>query len=697
MTALSTPSVYRADTRLLVQATGSSISGLSPFETLPIQWLFFETQQDLLTSRAIAEDVVRRLRLHEPSVQSPATTPVPPPGILREKLNSVREFLGSWRRFVPDEFKTPPAPPPSDADRMASAVERVRGGVIVEGGRQSEVVVVGYQSTDPVEAALIVNTLAQAYIDFGLRSRRTNAEQTGGWLQGRLGELRSKLAASEDALRDYQSREGLADSVNRDAVIRARIDSLTKAQINAATARSQAQARYRELKAARDGLGRNSGSDGTLLPLLDNALVAEIGSKKLRLESRVSELSDRYGEKHPKMIAARAELAELTRTLSVQVNKALSAIRNEAEVAKAQEERLGVLIKESEKAVRDASGKAFRLSQLEREVESNRKLYETFLDRFKQADIAEENELSNIRIIDPARPPAAPFKPNRQRIVLLSALGGVLLGIALALLRDHLDGTLKDRDEVEQLLALPVLGVVPLLRGRAARNAERYLEVEPRSQFGEAINDVRTGIMLSDVDHPPKVILITSATADEGKTALAANLAASLARRGTTLLVEADLRRGDSARIFGLEKSVGLADYCSGDCSLEEVVVVPPGQTGLHLLAKGCPVPNPLEVLSSQRFKDALQKLRQEFEHIVIDCPPLLPVSDSIVLAREADSVVFVVRAGKTTADMAVDALKRIHSARVEPIGVVLQHCDVKRSRSYAYGYGSYYQYGNGG
>jgi capsular exopolysaccharide synthesis family protein len=294
-----------------------------------------------------------------------------------------------------------------------------------------------------------------------------------------------------------------------------------------------------------------------------------------------------------------------------------------------------------------------------------------------------------------------PFKPDKGTIIMLSVSLGLFVGVLLAFLRRHLDRTFNGVEDVEARLALPVLGSLHRLVRRRGQRAwpERWVLAEPRSTFAESINDIRTALLFSRVDDPPKVLLVTSAVAGEGKTTLASNLALALCKRGRTLLVDGDLRRGRVEQIYDAHDRPGLTDLISGGATWDDVVVPDGEADGLFMVTAGTKPPNPLEIISSKRFAHGLAELRERYEHVVIDGSPVLPVSDSVVLGHLVDGVLMVIQAGKTTHDMAQEAARRLESANVVPIGVVLQQVDLRRARRYGYRYagygGGYYAYGS--
>jgi capsular exopolysaccharide synthesis family protein len=693
LNALSATSIYQAHARLWIKYNQPNISSVQNFEAAPLHWLFFQTQSDIIKSHAVGERVVAKLGLAEPDPQAAAKGEI---GRRASADDVMNRFIAEVKSWLPDEMR-PPRPKPLDArERHAAFVNGIVSGVSVTGGTESEVLVVSYASADPRNAADMANAFAETYIEYGLESRTANVQQATSWLGGRIEELRRKAIQSEDTLRHFQAREGMVDTAKREQIISAKLGTLSAELIKAQSRRSEAQARYAQLKAVLDG---DSNYD-SIASEIDSVIVLEAHREKVQREQRVVELSERYGHKHPKMISAQAERQEADRRLKAEIAKAVDGVRKELELATAQERQFRVRIDEQQLEMQKVSGKAFEMEQLEREVEANRRLYETFLSRFKEADVADEYDVPSARIIDRAMVPSTPFKPNRKRMVLISIFIGIAIGTLIAFLREHLSNTFKTKEDVEERLKLPVIGVLPRLKSSLVGKGqvERHILTDPRSPFAEVINDIRTAILFSHIDTPSKVILITSAVPGEGKTTLVSNLALAFSRRGRTLLIDADLRKGRLQEIAGMQDHPGLTNMLSGGCTPKEAIVSDPEAENLFVLTTGTVPPNPLEILSSKRFSDDLVKLRENFDYIVIDGTPLLPVSDSIVLARQVDATILAVKSDDTTSDVTLDALKRLRAARVEPIGVVMQQVDIRKLRSYGRryvsAYSGYYGYG---
>lgn len=645
-----------------------------------MMWLFYETQYEILRSRTIAEEVIDRLQLAEDPNFAPQRQTAP-------EASAEPWFGIDWRDWIPERWREAQGGADDNNQRRAELVEQLQRNLVISGGKRSKIIQLSFDARDPALAARVANAVAAAYINFNTHARRSEAQENTAFLDNQLEELRARMEESEKKLQDYRRREGLLDSASADKLVASRLAGLTSELVRAQSQRSEAEIRYEQVK----GIGAKRGNYESLGPVLQNALVLTLKEEYARLGRRVSELSERYGPKHPKMIAAESDLKEARRRLDQEIDKVVDSVRKEHEVAAAQERRIGQLVEKHKAEIRGLRGKEFQLSNLEREVENSRRVYETFLAQLQETDVKGDYDVSNIRVVDPATPPVGPVKPRKARIIAASLVFGVFLGIGLAFLRERLDDSFHTGEEVEERLQLPLLGILPLnRRARRRRTAERLVRDERHSPFAEAVNHIRTAILFAGLEDVPQVVLVTSATSGEGKSTLVANLSTSFAQIGTTLLVEADLRKPRLSQLWGLEGRAGLTELLAGKCSQEDAIVRDPDEKNLFLLPAGFRVANPLEYLSSNRFRELLVELRSEYRYIVIDATPLLPVSDSIVLGHLADANVLLVRAEHTGRRMVQDALRRLRQAHIRPLGVVLAQADLKRMAYYG---GHYYHY----
>jgi len=396
---------------------------------------------------------------------------------------------------------------------------------------------------------------------------------------------------------------------------------------------------------------------------ITTAELQSLNSEYVSARARLDELAKRYGARHPKITEAQAEVAAAKRRLD-----------------------------RKSKTIADTREKQVELARLERDVKVNQELYETFLSKFKEADLSSSgSQVASARIVDKALPSSGPIYPQKQRIILMWTFGGLFLGVMLAFLREQLDTTFKSARVVEEKLGLPLFGVIQAL-GKDVETVERHYLTNTRSVFSESINHIRTGVMYSNVDHPPKVMVITSSVQSEGKTTLASNLALSYAQLGTTLLVDADLRRPRIKHIIETDTKFGLVDYVAGVVQLDECIRRDQQEDNLYVLNAGTTPPNPLELLASDRFKKIIEDLRSRFSYIIVDTAPVLPASDAVVLGQSCDALLMVIQSDKTTHHMARDAIKRLNASNVNVEGLILTQATIKKGNPYQHG--GYYGYG---
>ena len=695
--AISATPIYKSQAVLLADPIQPNVDSQSQYVNTALVYLFYETQYEIIKSRSVAEKAVDKLNLvakYRAKQEQQASTQPEQPENLFQRLKAWKAELGNWKQWLPaDLAPEEEASEPSDRELRQMLAGQIQGNLTVKGGKQSEIINISYQSPDPREAAEIANAVADAYMEFSLDARLKGAKKTATWLNEQLAELRRKLRESESALEAYQKAHGLVDSSQQAQIASTRLSTLNAELIKAQTQRSEAEILYNQVKS----LKGKRGDYASLGPVLNSPSVRTLVQEESKLARRMKELSQRYGEKHPKMIAARADLQEAQRALQREVNKVVDNIAKKYRMARAQEQKIQRLIRKQQQEISELKGANFELARLEREVENNRRIYETFLARFQEADVSEKYDATNVRIIDPATVPQSPYKPKKSRVIMISLVLGLFLGVLIAFLREALDNTFKTTDTIEEKLGIPALGLVPLVKRRGRVNPESQFLADPRSQFSENINNIRTGLLFSNVDHPPQVILVTSASGSEGKSTLAANLAASLGQLDRTLLLEADLRKPSLSNTLKLPRKPGLTDLVANrtDMANFKVPMVGNDKGSFYAIPCGTLPPNPLELLSSEHFRVLLRRLRGQFRYIVIDAPPILAVSDAAVLGQEADSVILAIKAESTTIKAAREAIARLQKAHVSITGAVLTLAEPKRMAYYGghYYHSSYYGY----
>ena len=393
------------------------------------------------------------------------------------------------------------------------------------------------------------------------------------------------------------------------------------------------------------------------------------------------------------MIAAESDLKTAKENLRRQIASVAQSVTREFEVAKANEAATERNFNAARGDIQNINRKEFQLATLEREVATSRQFYDMFVQRFKETNISGEMQSAIARVVDPALAGSA-YGPDRQRIVVIAVVLALLLGAGLALLIERLNNTLKTSHDVESKLGVPVLGVLQIAKVKRGQQLERMFLEDPQSSFSESIRTIRSGVMLSSLDSPKKVVVITSSIPEEGKTTVAINLAFALGQVKKTLLIDADMRRPRIGKVLGGKSNaslLGLSQLVSGEAPLEKCIY-PVNETNLHVLPAGRVPPNPLELLSSHRFAEVIDQLGKIFDVILIDSPPTQLVSDALVLSNIATEVVYVVKADDTPYPLARVGIKRLRRVNAPIVGVVLNQLDVEKADRY---YGEYSGYGS--
>jgi capsular exopolysaccharide synthesis family protein len=684
----SLPTIYRSTARLLIESDKPNVISIEEIYNINIKSKdYFETQLEILKSRALAKKVVQTLNL--------TTHPEFDPVAKRQKAS---KFSIAWRRWLPSSWLPPEKPekPPSAEATLEAIVGTFRGHLSISPVRNTQIVEISFEAQDAKLAAEVPNTVADSYIEADLDARLQMTKKASALLNERITELRQNLGKSERALQDYLEKNNLVDVSG--------IKSMTIREIEETSSNLvQAQRKLMEISNIYGQIKSLPGKSPAMLEsipvILSNPTVQEQKAQELATELKVSELSERYGNKHPAMLAVQSELKMAKSNTLIQIKKVVDSIKKEYQIAEANVIALKQVLQESEKRLQEIGHKEHQLKLLEREISINRQLYDMFLTRFKETDVSQDVQaLESIvgRVIDYAIVSSVPYKPQKKRIVIISLVLGFLFTTMLAFLLEYLDNTLESGDDVEQKLKVPFLGLLPKIKIKRKDifKPELMFLHDQKSAFAEAVRTTRTGIMLSGTDGVHQIFVVTSSLAGEGKTTVSINQACALAQMTKTLLIDADLRRPSIAKVFSLDnKTVGLAELVTKTASFSECIHSV-GEGGLDIIPSGVIPLNHLELISSQRFRDILRELNEHYENIVIDSAPLHVVSDGLVLSRYANGTIYVVKADSTPHTIVASDLKRLRQTNTPLLGVVLNHLDLKKvSRYYKdrYDYKSYY------
>lgn len=665
--------VYRSTALLLIENTKSKALTLS--DLYDIQGSAgqesFNSQVQILNSRPIAEMVIKKLELSK----NPDFNPSEQPG-----------WFTSEPEGTPAEIET---------QLFEDLLRKFSKDLTIEPVLKSQIVKISFDSTDKVLAAQVANAVAEAYIENDLEARSQMTQRANIWLTQRMQGLRKNLEESERVLQQYREQENIIDS--KGVVLSGSAKQLEEISTNLIAARqrmAEAESAYNQVK---DHRGQPIGTMESVPAVLKNAAVQKMKEAESVAARKLNELQSRYTAAHPKVIAAESEYRSAREAVKREVETVVNGITKDYELAKANvaaNSRALVQIKED---IQNLTRKEFKLSVLLREAESNKQLYDLFVNRAKETDVASNLQSTAGRIVDPAVVVSIPLKPKKLQVIGIALLLGLLAGVALVFVLDYLDNTMHTIADVERRLGVDILGSVQILEqgsGKQADAARAFLE-DPNSPFAESVRTVRTAVLLSAIDEPHRVVMVTSTVPGEGKTTIATNLAFALGQMKKVLLIDGDIRRPSLAEaIGGMEGARGLVDYLADEAPLNDCIHKTECPN-VFVLSAGKRFNSPLELLSSHRFGETIEKVKEMFDVVIIDCPPLKPVSDSLVISGYANAVLYVVKADSTPHQLARAAIKRLLNIDAPLLGVVLNQLDYKKADRYGhYSYQYEYAYG---
>jgi len=655
---LSSTPIYKASTGVLIERVEPyNLTMMSPYYT-QYDPEFYETQYQLIKSTSVAKKVVTMLAL-ENTYES---------YFKGEKLSSTGEK--------------------SKADVLADVVS---GGISVSPVKNSKIVNISFMSSNPDFATIVANTVARAYIEEILDMRMSSSRYSIEWMTKKAEEEKAKLEKSEKALQEYMRANNIVTLQDKNALTPETLSEVNTQLTRAEAKRKELESLYNTAK----NIAVNP-RDAEMIPAVaSEPTIQSLRNQILKSEQSTEELSKKYGRKHPAMIKAEEELKVLHQKRDQEIRRVIGAIKNEYELARSNEANLRRMLSNTKAEALNLSEKFIQYGVLTREVETNRQLYDALIKRMKEQSVTEEIRTVNVWVVEKAEKPVSPVKPKKSLNILLGIIVGLFGGTGLAFFIDYLDNTIKSPDEVEARLGVPVLGIVPLLETKED-NIEDILLKDPQSIYAESYKTVRTAILLSSAIKPPKNIHITSMGPNEGKTATSVNLSLTVARSGySVLLVDSDLRKPRIHTIFRLNNLSGLSTYLAGATSDIETVVKRP-LTNLGIIPSGPIPPNPSELLGSNRMQELLRILNEKFDVIIWDSPPLMTVTDSLILSKILDATIIVTKAGKTTYELVDRGLKVMKGRRETDIesrvlGVVINCFDMNKSDQYYYQYYNYY------
>ncbi len=674
--------LFTASTKLLIDARQSNVvdveavlSGISTDSST------VDSQVEIIRSQALAFRVIDKLDL----MADPE---------FNERLRE-ESWLASLDplRLVSGLFPTSRDEEEQRVAERIAVVDAFLDRLSVVRASRTQVILVSFTSESGRKAAVIANEVADAYLVDQLEAKYEAARRATSWLDARLQDLRQQVQESEETAELFRAAHGLLDA-DGSTITEQQLKEINSQLLLARAELDGSRARLQRVKQL---VERGSGFD-SIAEVLSSDVIRDLRREQSDLIRKEAQLRARYGERHPNIVEVKDERRDLDRQIRSEVSRIIVGLENEVAVANTRVTSLERSLASTTETAGEREQDRVRLRELQREANSNRTLYESFLGRFKETRQQEDLQEADARIISQATLPVNKSSPNTGLYTMLALFSSLAMGVGAAFLREYLDDRFRTPREVEEHLRLPVLATVPLLDKKELNAAgagsmpHRFVRAKPLSAYSESLRELQAALALSDVDNPPKSIMFTSSLPNEGKTTTAISFATSLNRAGlNVVLVDADLRRPSVQRVLGVESSeFDMIDFLTHACALEDAIQSTPDDE-FHYLATTRQPANPADLLASEAMKDLLTQLKDRFDMVIVDSPPVLPVSDSKSLSPELDKVVFVVKWQDTPRNAAEQSVAKLRDFGADVAGAVFEMVDMEKQTRYGYGDSTYY------
>ncbi|NJO67441.1 MAG: polysaccharide biosynthesis tyrosine autokinase [Rhodospirillales bacterium] len=690
---LSIKPTYTAGTEVLIDTQETRIADIEDVltDSTPDDEALM-SEIEIIRSRSLAEKVVDDFQLTRDPEFNSALRPLTP---VQSAIKSVRSAITS---MLPEDLVASPDDMADEGtdERTAELNETVQAfldqltvGIV---GR-SRVISIRFSSEDPQKAAQLANAVADAYLLSQLDAKYEATRRANQWLSTKLDDLRQKVNESESAVEAYRQREGLLQSgAAGGTLISQQVTDLNSELIVARADRTAAEARLQQVRQA----VRSAGGAEAIADVLGSQVIIDLRNQETDVKRKIADFADQLGDRHPRMISARSELADVQDKIRQEVSKVIRKLEGEAAISRARESSLQNSLNQLQTRLARANTSTVQLRALEREAEANKTTLESFLGRFEE--LSAQSDLSahdiNARILSRATVPLIPSAPKKTLILAVVLVAATALAILLAFALENLDSGFRSGDQVEEATGVRTLGLIPVLSGYKKGGPEKYIVENPSSMFGEAVRSVYTSVLISYSRPAPRTVMITSSQPKEGKSTLAVCLARMCAISGKkTVLVEGDLRKPAVHKLTETTNSPGMVEYFRGEADLD-AILQKDSATGAYVIPAGKLVVDPVKVLSSPQVRQLFTALSQQFDLVVIDTPPLMAVADARLIAPDIDATVFVVRWGRTNREVVRLGLKTLLETGANLSGVVLSRVDAKRHAQYGFGDSGYYYKG---
>jgi succinoglycan biosynthesis transport protein ExoP len=683
--------LYKAQTSVLIEPRDSNVVNLEAvLSGLGGDAETIQSEIEVIKSRALISKLVDKLKLD----QNPEfNTRLKPKGLMATYLNP--------REYIPEEWmdvlrggrgKIVLSEDDLQAQQRVGVINAILGkklAVSIKG--RSRVISIEFTSETPKLAARAANTLANFYINAQLEAKFEATQHATQWLSDRVATLRETVKSSENAVEAFRKKSGLL-SGQTGTLTSQQVSELNTQMILAQSSRAEADARLRQVR----DLVNSAGGGETASQVLDSPLIQRLREQEAEVERKAADLSEEYGARHPKMINVLSEAQDIKKKIRQEVTKIIKGLENEVGVAKARENSLRKSLETLKGRLSKSNRAEVQLRSLEREATANRMLFENFLGRYKETSEQENRGIqrADARVISVADIPSRAAFPKKSLILTLAIIGSTFLGTLFAFAIEQLDKGFRSSEQIEQMIGVRALGLVPALGKLTLVNTtpEKYILDHPTSAFTEAIRSLNTALQISGADGSIKKIMLTSAVPGEGKSTISICLMRLLAKAGhSVVLVDLDLRKPSIHNKLQIKSEPGVAELISGKYKFTDVVIMDQLTSG-HIIPAGAPSNNPPDLLGNDIMDQLLKGLEKRYDYVIIDTPPVLAVSDAKILSQKVDATIFVAHWAETKREVVIQGIKEIQSSRGYLAGVVLSQVHVEKHSKYGYGdSGAYY------
>lgn len=678
---LSATPKYTATANVMLDPRKEKVTNVDDvLSGLPADSSVVDTEVEVLKSRQLAERVVSALNLEQdPEFNGRLKKPTG----LKAVVGGIASLFGA---SAPDEVKLSPI---QQQKAHEAIVDHVLGGLAVKRAGLTYVINVSYQSESPAKAAVIANKFAELYLLEQMEAKFEATEQATNWLNSRLGQLKDQVLADEAAVQQYKIANNLlsADGQN-----------LTEQEISSynqtlAQARAQVAEDEARLNTAKQQLAKGSTGDD-VGEALDSPVIQQLRAQRAQVSQNLADLAGRYGERHPEMLKAKRQLSDIDGQIQAEIQRIVSNLQAKVQVSRERAGAIGASLGGAKGALVSNSKAMVRLNELQRKADASRTLYESYLNRYKETSTQQGVETSDARIVSKAKIPIGQSSPKVGLNLALGLLLSLGAGVGAIALAETLDAGLATAEDVERRLETAYLGGIPFFASVADETdipPIDYVVAKPLSSFAESFRALRTSIGHSKLGQPVKVVAITSSLPGEGKTTTSVALARVAATQGSrVIVVDCDLRRRSVNRLLGEEPKMGLLEVLSGEIPLEKALVVDK-QSGAHVLPLAHHAYTPKDVFGTAAMDRLIAGLRANYDLVILDTAPVLPVADTRVLAPKADVLVFLARWRRTPQHAIEAGLRLFHGTGTHVAGVCLTQMDMKQQAKYGYGDPGYY------